>query len=180
MIRFLDEIKLRRNAVPNGLDSSANAACAGQRLAGGTVKMRKTAGTSCDGVRHNLPDFLTGPTSDQEDPMIELHPVEQDPVALKQVYGSFPSGVTAVCAYLDGGPVGIAASSFTSVSIDPPLVSLCVQRSSTTWPTLSCAPRLGVSVRGETHDVACRQIAARTGDRFAGIRWDRTEDGAYS
>jgi len=110
--------------------------------------------------------------------MIDLRPVDPNPAALKQVYGSFPSGVTAICAYLDGGPVGIAASSFTSVSIDPPLVSLCVQRTSTTWPMLSCASRLGVSVLGETHDVACRQIAARTGDRFAGIRWDRTEEGA--
>ncbi|MCI2422627.1 flavin reductase family protein [Saccharopolyspora sp. K220] len=110
--------------------------------------------------------------------MIELHPITPDPAVLKQAYGCFPSGVTAVCAYRDGGPVGIAASSFTSVSIDPPLVSLCVQRTSTTWPRLSNGPRLGVSMLGETHDAACRQISSRTGDRFASIEWERTAEGA--
>jgi flavin reductase (DIM6/NTAB) family NADH-FMN oxidoreductase RutF len=110
--------------------------------------------------------------------MIDLSPGELDTAVLKQAYGSFPSGVTAVCAYRDGVPVGIAASSFTSVSMDPPLVSLCVQRASTTWPTLSNGARLGVSILAEKHDEVCRQISAHARDRFAGIGWDRTEDDA--
>jgi flavin reductase (DIM6/NTAB) family NADH-FMN oxidoreductase RutF len=110
--------------------------------------------------------------------VIDLRPLGIDPAMLKQAYGCFPSGVTAVCAFRDGSPVGIAASSFTSVSIDPPLVSLCVQRTSTTWPTLSNGPRLGVSVLGETHDVACKQMSSRTADRFAGLGWEHTEEGA--
>jgi flavin reductase (DIM6/NTAB) family NADH-FMN oxidoreductase RutF len=110
--------------------------------------------------------------------VIALETLEPDAGGLRQAYGCFPSGVTAVCATRDGRPVGIAASSFTSVSIDPPLVSVCVQHTSSTWPKLSDLPRLGVSVLGEAHDAACRQIAAKTGDRFAGLRWDRTAQGA--
>jgi Conserved protein/domain typically associated with flavoprotein oxygenases, DIM6/NTAB family len=98
--------------------------------------------------------------------------------AVRRVYGAFPSGVIAVCAMRGGAPVGIAASSFVPVSIEPPLVSVCVQQASTTWPLLADRPRLGLSVLGATHDKACRQIAAKTGDRFAGVAFTATDDGA--
>lgn len=104
--------------------------------------------------------------------MVELRPVADDPGALRQAYGCFPSGVTAVCALVDGVPIGLAASSFTSVSMDPPLVSVCVQHTSTTWPRLRDLDRVGVSVLGEGHDRLARQIASRTGDRFAGVAWE--------
>jgi flavin reductase (DIM6/NTAB) family NADH-FMN oxidoreductase RutF len=110
--------------------------------------------------------------------VISMDPVSEDPAALRQAYGCFPSGVTAVCAMLDGEPIGMAASAFTSVSLDPPLVSVCVQRTSTTWPKLRKVPRLGVSVLGAGHGTVCRQIASKTGDRFAGIQWDVTPEGA--
>ena len=66
--------------------------------------------------------------------------------ALRRVYGSHPGGVTAVCALRDGAPVGIVASSLVGVSMDPPLVSVCVQHTSTTWPLLADRPRTGLSV----------------------------------
>ena len=65
---------------------------------------------------------------------MELRDCPVDGTELRRAFGCFPSGVTAVCAIIDGEPVGMAASSFTSVSIDPPLASICVQKSSTTWP----------------------------------------------
>jgi flavin reductase (DIM6/NTAB) family NADH-FMN oxidoreductase RutF len=101
-----------------------------------------------------------------------------DPRELRKAYGCFPSGVTAVCALIDGQPVGMAASSFTSVSLDPPLVSVCVQSTSTTWQKLAPAQRLGVSFLGVAHDGACRQLAAKNGDRFAGIEWEASDAGA--
>lgn len=97
---------------------------------------------------------------------------------LRNAFACFPSGVTAVCALIDGVPVGMAASSFTSVSIDPPLVSVCVQNASATWQKLAPSARLGVSFLGATHDGACRQLAAKTGDRFAGIEWEVSAAGA--
>ncbi|MCF7548047.1 MULTISPECIES: flavin reductase family protein [Pseudonocardia] len=101
-----------------------------------------------------------------------------DTAALRTLYGCFPSGVVAVCAQGPDGPVGLAASSFTSVSMDPPLVSFCIQNTSSTWPKLADLPRLGVSVLGSAHSVACRQLASKTGDRFAGLDLATTADGA--
>jgi flavin reductase (DIM6/NTAB) family NADH-FMN oxidoreductase RutF len=110
--------------------------------------------------------------------MIEVDPTAVDPVRLRQAYGCFPSGVTAVCALLDGLPVGLAASSFTSVSVHPPLVSVCIQATSTTWPRLRGQPRLGVSVLAESHDLACRTLSLKEGDRFAGVDWEASSGGA--
>ena len=97
---------------------------------------------------------------------------------LRQAFGCFPSGVTAVCAEIDGVPVGLAASSFTSVSVDPPLVSVCMQHSSETWPVLRQAPRLGLSVLAEGQDAACARLAGKKGDRFAGTEWIAADDGS--
>ncbi|MEV1291978.1 flavin reductase family protein [Pseudonocardia sp. NPDC049635] len=97
---------------------------------------------------------------------------------LRQAFGCFPSGVTAVCAEVDGVPVGLAASSFTSVSMEPPLVSVCMQHSSTTWPKLRGLPRLGLSVLAEGQDDACARLASKTGDRFAGTGVTVAPDGA--
>ena len=84
--------------------------------------------------------------------MVTATPPVLDPQRLRHVFGAFPSGVAAVAALVGGVPVGIAASSFTSVSLDPPLVSLCVAHTSTTWPLLRGADRLGVSILGEAQD----------------------------
>ncbi|GAB2742185.1 flavin reductase family protein [Salinifilum aidingensis] len=102
-----------------------------------------------------------------------------DETGLRTAFGRFPSGVTAVSA-LDGrgAPIGIAASAFVPVSLDPPLVGLCVQHTSTTWPDLQLRPRIGLSVLGDSQNRACRQLAARSGDRFAGLSWQATDDGA--
>lgn len=98
--------------------------------------------------------------------------------ALRDAFGRFPSGVVSACARVDGAPVGMAMSSFTSVSLDPPLVLVCVDRASSTWPRLVGAERLGISVLGEAHDRTARQLASRTADRFAGLSLVDGEGGA--
>ncbi|HEX4790781.1 MAG TPA: flavin reductase family protein [Actinospica sp.] len=100
------------------------------------------------------------------------------PAALRRVLGAFPTGVTALAALVDGEPVGLAANSFTSVSLDPPLVSVCVATTSQTWPRLRRAARIGVSVLSHRQEEASRRLAARGVDRFAGLSWQPTEDGA--
>src|SRR3546814_7956938 len=70
------------------------------------------------------------------DGMIQMASGEVGPAQLRAAFGCFPSGITAVCALIDGKPVGMAASSFTSVSLDPPLVSVCIQNRSKTWRQL--------------------------------------------
>lgn len=110
--------------------------------------------------------------------MIDIAPLRDDPVELRQAYGCFPSGVTALCAIVDGEPIGMAASSFTSVSLTPPLVSVSVQNTSETWPRLRLRPRLGLSVLAEGQDAVCRALADKYGDRFAGVDWEASTDGA--
>ncbi|MBY8861365.1 flavin reductase family protein [Nocardia sp. CA2R105] len=109
--------------------------------------------------------------------MIAFEPISADPGLLRRAFGCFPSGVTAVCALVDGEPVGMAASSFTSVSVTPPLVSVCFQESSATWPRLRDRPRLGISVLAEGHDDICMNLSRKCDDRFADIAWDHAAHG---
>ena len=106
-------------------------------------------------------------------------PPDFAPSLLRQAFGCFPSGVLALSGLLpDGTPVGMAVSAFVPVSLDPPLVQVCIQRSSTTWPVLQQLPRLGLSVLAEEHGSVARSLASRTGDRFAGVHWEANASGA--
>lgn len=100
------------------------------------------------------------------------------PASLREAFGHFPSGVIAIAADVDGVRVGLAASTFVPVSLDPPLVSFCVQNSSTTWPKLVDRPLLGISLLGESHDAAAKTLAKKTGDRFEGLETTSTDGGA--
>ncbi|MGD1239595.1 flavin reductase family protein [Mycobacterium seoulense] len=100
------------------------------------------------------------------------------PSTLREAFGHFPSGVVAIAAEVQGAREGLAASTFVPVSLDPPLVSFCVQNTSTTWPKLKDLPMLGISVLGEAHDAAARTLAAKTGDRFAGLETESRDSGA--
>lgn len=101
-----------------------------------------------------------------------------DQALLRQAFGCFPSGVTAFCGLLDGDAEGMAASSFTSVSLDPPLVSVCVANTSTTWPKLARLERLGLSVLADDHAPIAKALAAKNGDRFESVDWMATDSGA--
>ena len=92
-----------------------------------------------------------------------MSPTDLSPTTLREAFGHFPSGVIAIAAEVDGTRVGLAASTFVPVSLDPPLVSFCVQNTSKTWPKLKDLPYLGISVLGEV---------ARRGRAHAG-RQDR-------
>jgi flavin reductase (DIM6/NTAB) family NADH-FMN oxidoreductase RutF len=103
---------------------------------------------------------------------------ELDDTVLRRAFSAFPSGVVAVAAEVDGVSVGMAASSFTSVSLSPALVSFCIAKESSTWPLLRRAPKLGVSVLADHHSQVCRQLAGAADQRFADLAMHRTEDAA--
>ena len=68
-----------------------------------------------------------------------------DPAIFRQVLGTYPTGVSVITALdADGNPAGMVVGTFTSVSLDPPLVSVCIARCSATWPTLCELDRIGV------------------------------------
>lgn len=100
------------------------------------------------------------------------------PSSLREAFGHVPSGVVAIAAEVDGVRLGMAASTFVPVSLDPPLVSFCVQNTSATWPHLARLPALGISVLAEHHDGAVRTLAAKNGDRFAGLQTVSSTAGA--
>ena len=102
-----------------------------------------------------------------------------DQKAIETAFAGFPSGVAALTALVDGIPSGLVATSFTvGVSFDPPLVLFSVRNSSTTWPILRTARRIGVSILGSAHEAACMQLASRSRDRFAGLATETSEEGA--
>ncbi|MCD2147383.1 flavin reductase family protein [Gordonia paraffinivorans] len=98
---------------------------------------------------------------------------------MRATFGRFPSGVIALCATdMRGDPIGMAVSAFVNVSLDPPLVGVFVQATSTTWPKLKERPRIGLSVLGAGQQASCRQLAAREVDRFANVSWESTDHGS--
>ncbi|CND73601.1 oxidoreductase [Mycobacterium tuberculosis] len=114
---------------------------------------------------------------ENEGKMDSLAPVT-DPARLRAAFACFPSGVAAICALVNEAPAGLAASSFTSVSLTPPLVSICVRNESETWPLLRGCARLGLSILAEHHGPTCRTLSAKGGDRFAGVDWLANPDGS--
>jgi 3-hydroxy-9,10-secoandrosta-1,3,5(10)-triene-9,17-dione monooxygenase reductase component len=86
----------------------------------------------------------------------------------RTVLSAYPTGVVIVCADADAGPRGMACNSFTSVSIDPPLVCFCPAKTSTTWPKIREVGRFCISVLGAHHEEICRRFARPEADRFQG------------
>jgi 3-hydroxy-9,10-secoandrosta-1,3,5(10)-triene-9,17-dione monooxygenase reductase component len=88
----------------------------------------------------------------------------------RHVLGQVPTGVALVTATTPEGPTGMAVNSFSSVSLDPPLVSFCAARTSSTWPRIHAAGSFSVNVLGEDHAELSRRFAQKGADRFAGLR----------
>ncbi|MEV5413045.1 flavin reductase family protein [Thermopolyspora sp. NPDC052614] len=82
------------------------------------------------------------------------------------------AGVVVITAQHQGIPVGLTATSFSSVSLNPPLVSFYVDRSSTTWPNLSAADHFAVNVLTDAQSEVAARFARKNIDRFAEpTRW---------
>ncbi|MEV2250992.1 flavin reductase family protein [Streptomyces sp. NPDC050147] len=93
----------------------------------------------------------------------------------RRVLGNFATGVTVVTSPAsegDDGPAGFACQSFSSLSLDPPLVSFMVARTSTTWPRIARAGVFCVNVLGADQGALCRGFAVSGADKFAGVEFD--------
>jgi 3-hydroxy-9,10-secoandrosta-1,3,5(10)-triene-9,17-dione monooxygenase reductase component len=103
----------------------------------------------------------------------ERPPVDQ--AEFRRVLGGFATGVTVVTAPAAEGepsPAGFACQSFSSLSLDPPLVAFMVARTSTTWPRIARAGVFCVNVLSADQGPLCRAFAASGTDRFAGVRYE--------
>ena len=95
-----------------------------------------------------------------------------DPRALRDAFGAFMTGVTVVTAHdADGNPLGFTANSFTSVSLDPPLVLVCLANSSRNYAALSQAKGFAVNILAETQVDVSNTFARPVEDRFAAVDW---------
>ncbi len=101
-----------------------------------------------------------------------------DPATMRTVMGHFATGVTVVTAMHDDEPVGLAANSFTSVSLEPPLVLFCAALSSSTWPRIEAAASWCVNILADDGEEICRVFATRGVDRFDKIAWHEGATGA--
>ncbi|WP_141576577.1 flavin reductase [Actinomadura sp. WMMA1423] len=97
----------------------------------------------------------------------------------RDVLGHYPTGVVVVTGICDTGePTGMVVGSFSSVSLDPPLVSFLPSRTSSTFARLRTASSFCVNVLAADQEHVCRQFAAKSGDKFAGIPWRPGPSGA--
>ena len=101
-----------------------------------------------------------------------------DSARYRQVLGHFTTGVTVITAAADDGPVGLAVGSFSSVSLDPPLVGFYPDKSSSSWPKIEATGSFCVNILGEDQEEVCRRFAMKGDDKFAGLGWTAAGSGA--
>jgi flavin reductase (DIM6/NTAB) family NADH-FMN oxidoreductase RutF len=95
-----------------------------------------------------------------------------DPRALRAAFGAFLTGVTVVTTTdADGAPIGFTANSFTSVSLDPPLLLVCLAKRSLNYATLTKAPGFAVNILAEDQETISNTFARPSEDRFATVAW---------
>lgn len=93
-----------------------------------------------------------------------------DPTLFRQVLGQYPTGVCVITAVQrDGRPAGMVVGSFTSVSLNPPLVAFFPDRGSSSWAKLSESDRFCVNILSAEQEDVCRKLASKDPDKFAGI-----------
>jgi 3-hydroxy-9,10-secoandrosta-1,3,5(10)-triene-9,17-dione monooxygenase reductase component len=97
-----------------------------------------------------------------------------DPSTMRQVLGHFPSGVTIVTGTTPEGPAGFTCQSFSSLSLDPPLVLVLPGRSSSSWPRIEATGRFVVNVLSAEQEELSTTFARSGGDKFAGVAWRRS------
>ncbi|MBN3856220.1 flavin reductase family protein [Paraburkholderia sp. Ac-20340] len=102
-----------------------------------------------------------------------------DTAGFRRALGAFVTGVTVVTTVqADGTPRGFTANSFTSVSLDPPLVLVCVAKSAASFDVFSQTPQFAVSVLAEDQKDVSGVFASKSPDKFAQVAWQTRATGA--
>lgn len=89
----------------------------------------------------------------------------------RDVLGRFASGVTVVTSTSDGEPVGMTCQSFSSVSLEPPLVLFCPAHTSRAWPRIQRSGHFCVNLLAHDQTGLSDRMASRAPDKFVGLRW---------
>ncbi|MFJ3574561.1 flavin reductase family protein [Streptomyces rubiginosohelvolus] len=137
-------------------------------MAATAVRYLRSVGAATTAAPGTPPEALPRPDlrAVRDDERLPIAPAE-----FRRVLGHFASGVTVVTARDADGPTGFACQSFASLSLDPPLVSFMVARTSTTWPRIARAGVFCVNVLGAEQSALCRGFAVSGADKFAGVAY---------
>ncbi len=92
-----------------------------------------------------------------------------DDAGFKLAMSHFASGVTIVTTVHDGRAYGMTVASFASLSLHPPLVLVCIERSVKTHDAIIAAGKFGVSILGSDQSDISSKFASRSEDKFAGV-----------
>jgi flavin reductase (DIM6/NTAB) family NADH-FMN oxidoreductase RutF len=101
-----------------------------------------------------------------------------DQRAFRDVMGRFCTGVVLVTGVHDGEPVGFAAQSFVSLSLEPPLVGVCPATTSSSWPRIRASGHFCINVLGAGQKPLCDAFARSGGDKYAGVSWTPAPSGS--
>lgn len=96
----------------------------------------------------------------------------------REVMGEFATGVVIVTATAGGRPVGMTCQTFSSVSLDPPLVCFLPAHTSRSWPLMREAGHFCINVLAEDQAPVADVFASKGADKFAGVAWRPAESGA--
>ncbi|MCA1273416.1 flavin reductase family protein [Streptomyces rubiginosohelvolus] len=137
-------------------------------MAATAVRYLRSVGAATTAAPGTPPEALPRPDlrAVRDDERLPIAPGE-----FRRVLGHFASGVTVVTARDADGPTGFACQSFASLSLDPPLVSFMVARTSTTWPRIARAGVFCVNILGAEQGALCRGFAVSGADKFAGVAY---------
>lgn len=106
-------------------------------------------------------------------------PAPSDARWFREVLGQYPTGVCVITAAGDDDArVGFVVGSFTSVSLDPPLVAFYPDKSSTSWPRIERIGRFCVNILSAEQEWVCRQFASKDDDKFRGVEARETGSGS--
>ena len=102
-----------------------------------------------------------------------------DPQELRRVMGHFATGVTVITTKgKDGVPTGLTANAFLSLSLDPPLALISVDKSAQCYSCFERENGFTVNFLGEDQEELSRRFATKGIDKFAGLQWHEGLNGA--
>ena len=102
---------------------------------------------------------------------------EIDPAGFRELLGRFATGVTVITVGGGDRPIGMTASSLASVSLRPPLVSVCIDHTAALHDVIAGAPIFVVNILESQQEALSRRFADRHEDRFDGVGYHRSPDG---
>ena len=107
-----------------------------------------------------------------------MHDRNIDSDRFRKVLGHYPTGISVVTAITDGEPFGMVVGTFTSVSLDPPLVAFMPAKSSSSWPQIEASGKFCANVLSADQADLCKNFSRKGGNKFEGIDYTLSPSGS--